>query len=227
MPRKDYIILFWFFTLAIIAGVGNSMLGNAGSIAAIIAGVIALASAIIIVSRWLYRRKQLKDLLEVYYLIPQYQYPATQFRGAPSAEERLCDLTMGIGCYRIMFITVPKTNFSVDNMRILFSGSDRNKPKDYGYDNPFVVEPLTDTLGRQQFRDWWGNIQPVSPEGKPITYCKGTPGTTGRRIETTGKWDGEIVLEYFIREAHMVEKRLKLFVSDERYSDQIPFLKIG
>lgn len=57
MSKNDFTILLWFMGLSVIAVVCTNLLGNAGSIAAIIAGSISLITAIILLGKLWWNRQ--------------------------------------------------------------------------------------------------------------------------------------------------------------------------
>lgn len=226
MAGIKYTTLHWIIGWGIVAIMANSTNTDAGDIAAIIAAVFVVVGTLFGIIRWLCNRHRFKNPFEFTYLIPQSEYPEVQFEGAPDAEKKCQGLTIGIGHYRIIFQIQPKMNFTIDTVRFRFSGSTSHKPKDCGYNDPFIVGFPKDSLGRVHVRNWWGDIQPISQEGDPIICRKGTLLSTGREIETTGEWEGELIAKFVIKEAHDIEKILKFKVTHIEENDQIPFLKI-
>jgi len=72
---------------------------NGGAIAAIIAASVSVITGIVLLIRWMSRKRLVKNPLEVTYLIPRNKYPAASFDGAPDEENTPKTLTVGIGRY--------------------------------------------------------------------------------------------------------------------------------
>jgi hypothetical protein len=56
------------------------------------------------------------------------------------------------------------------------------------------------------YLDWWGDIQPTSPN-YPRYIHRGDTLVIGNRIETTGNWHGKAYFEFPIRHERIIIKR--------------------
>lgn len=220
MFSKHFTVLHWVVLRGIIAIMSYSTMTEAGSVAAIIAAVCLVGGIIYSVCKWRKKRQKLQDLM-VHYLIPQSKYPNASFIGAPEQEEKPEQLIVGIGTYRLMHVITPKTDILIDPIILRFEGANKNIPKRYGTDNPFVVEILNDG----SYRDWWGDVQPP-PENWPRYLHYGDTLVIGNRIETVGQWSGKAYFEFRVRNEPVIIKKLGFTVSENPQDDQIPFLKI-
>lgn len=194
-----------------------------GAIAAILGAIILSLSTAIILYKWGRRKYVLKNPLDVQYLIPKREYPEASFNGAPREEIKPVSLTVGIGRYRLMHVITPRVDIIVDPIVLRFEGSDKNKPKRYGSDNPFIVNEIPGR-GGPQYLDWWGDIHPTY-QGWPRYLHLGDTLVIGNRIETTGPWQGKAYFEFPIRDVKVIVKKLTFTVKEDEQADQIPFLK--
>lgn len=169
-----------------------------------------------------YRQKRLlKNPFEVTYLIPRSEYPYAKFLGADAEQKYSTELTVGVGHYRIMYQMLPQTDVTIGDILLSFNGAEQNKPKDFGADNPFIVEEIITKRGTK-YRDWWGIVHSVIE--KPL-YKAHECRVMGFRIETYGVWQGETVLYFPLQEAAVIQKNFKLTITLNESENQIPFLK--
>jgi len=173
---------------------------------------------IVVASHKEQKRKQLLQDMDVFFLIPQRDYPLHHFEGAPEREIKTHKLTIGSGTYVLLLEIESNVDFQFDPINVLIEGSDVNKPKHIGKVNIFKVEELPDG----SFRNWWGHIQ-VPATSYPHYYYHGNTLIDQNRIETTGEWKGKLHIEIPLRGELIIHKWLDLAVSST--DDEIPFLK--
>jgi len=175
--------------------------------------------------KWVCHMRSFKNPVELVYLIPQRQYPAATFNGAPDNEIRPDKLTVGIGTYKVLHRLTPSVDILVDAMVLRFEGPDENKPKVHGPDNPYIVERIERPSG-PYYRDWWGDIQPVTTDYPRYVYL-GDTLAIGNRVETNGVWQGKSYFEVPIRGERKIVKKLDFWVTDKPGEDEIPFLRVA
>ena len=187
---------------------------------------IVVASFIVLIGglfwHWgqgLLKKAKLRQI-EVRFLIPRNKYPYKTIQGALPEEQIVRRLSVGIGTYRLLLIAKSKVDVSFDPVVLTFEGSDENKPKILGKDNPFIVEFLTDG----QYRDWWGNVNLPAQQYPRYLYHDQTL-IDGNRIETTGEWKGQLHVQMPVRDT-IIHKHLEFSVGIDNKSDNIPFMRI-
>lgn len=230
MARQDCIASLWLVVLILLSIfiVVVSQLGTLGAIIGITVGVLTVIGIGIATRGKISRWWLLRDPIRLTFLIPQCKYPEKQYIGALPWELRPTNLTMGIGRYYLLFIFETKITLATTNSPyIQFRGEEHNKPKmETDYSNPFNVETIHEPDGTLLHKDWWGNIRPRHPQ-EVGPYYAGSSGSLSRQIQTFGDWNGEILVEFYVKEKERpIEKSLKLKVSSKAEVDQIPFLKI-
>jgi hypothetical protein len=208
-------VLFWGAITIIMANLGTCW-------GLIISGITLLFVIFGIALPICQSRRRLRKIKNVgiCYLIPQKEYPNKTYNDAPTEEKKPSQLTIGMGTYQIMNILTPKIDMLIDYPVLSFEGDSKNRPENLGVDNPFVVDELDDG----SYKDWWGNIQPIS-EGWPRYLHNGYNLVISNRIKTKGEWSGSVCFEVLVRDGPIVVKKLDLRVSSDM--DEISFLRVN
>ena len=185
-------------------------------------GIMILGILIHLLRIWI-KKRQL-DGIQVRYLIPQQKYPEATFNGAPKTEIWANKLTVSIGTYKILHRLAPKVSMLVDAPAFYFEGSDENKPKVYGIDNPYKVKRI-ERIDGVYYRDWWGNVQQDVPN-YPKYYHHGNVYAMGNRVQTFGEWKGKCCIEIPVRDEKIITIKMDFSVTNNPDQDNIPFLKV-
>jgi hypothetical protein len=217
--------------LALIAAIGALSLTDAGSIAAIVAGALAVLALVYGVGRWLYRRFRTWRPLRVCFLIPQSHYKRIErFPGAPELEQEETDLAVGVGTYPVLLKVRPRMDVHVHRVRVEFREGDEDAhPIDLGEATPFFVEELGEVAGKRQVRDWWGSVH-TAPLGVPRDIAKGVPLVVGRRITTRRRWSGKLSVYVELRTldgaiSRMPRTDLGFHVVESEAGDRLRFMR--
>ncbi len=206
--------------LAISAIIGAISLTDWGSIWAIIAGVVALGLVIWQVVKAIEKNRNIQRIY-VCYLKPKDKYPDATFVGAPEQEQFPRKLTVTTDSIYTLFIQIhPLIDIIVDPVLVSFLGTDMNKPRIEGRDNPFIREKLEDGASR----DWWGDIHKPAG-GYPRPVYSGDCLMDTNKIHTFGQWKGEILVQIPIREIGKIKRTLGFTVSTSINDDEIPYLR--
>lgn len=171
---------------------------------------------------------EMRNPIKVTYLIPKEKYREISYPGAGSDEKTPNELVIGIGYYRVMHLIIPKREIDIGAIKLRFRGPNENKPISRGEDNPYWIEEISSRSGQpspSQYINWEGEVYPFPDLAElPLHLIKNVPLYIGNAIETTGAWEGEIILHFPIYKWRMIEKSLKFRVMDGG-SDDIPFLE--
>lgn len=166
-----------------------------------------------------------RDPLVVKYVIPQKDYREVLFEGAPPNQELRESLTVGLGSYRVLHLVEPKRSMMTAPIVLGFDGPSQHKPRSLGVDNPFIVDEVLGHRAQrevEQLKNWHGEVYPII-EGWPRQFAANEEWFFGNRVETTGVWDGTMVLTFRIHGVGLRRKSLNFRVSDK--ADDIPFLE--
>lgn len=213
-------ILFWGMITVVMANSGTDWgLIVSGITLAIVAGGAGWG-----IYKWIRHWRCFRNPIELTYLIPKNKYPATTFDGAPDNEIRPNKLVVGIGIYKILHRLTPKADVLIDALVLRFKGPEKNKPISYGPDNPYIVERIEKPSGAY-YRDWWGDIQPVSAGYPRYIHARDTLAI-GNRVETFGIWHGKAYFEVPIRNERVITVELDFKVTGKADEEQTPFLKV-
>jgi hypothetical protein len=214
--------------LAVLAGTGASTLTDWGSIAAIVAGAIAVLALAWGIGRWLLRAYLIRNAVKVVYLIPQSHYNGIErFPGAPLEEREETDIAVGMGSYNLIFKLKPRTAIHVADVRLVFQGDPHaTLPIEVGRESRFYV----DDAPSGERRDWWGSLH--TPRELPRDLMKDLQLAFGRQVRTSGEWSGSIVVHVEARTldgsaARLLELPLGFHVVENSKGDRLPFLRQG
>jgi len=185
-PRVALMIL----SLASLA-VSISM-ADADKIGSIVAGIIAAAGLLFVISKGVQEWITWRNPFGVTYLIPGAKYPKAEFPGNSKDEQYPTSMEVDIGEHQIMFRVTPKVDAQKDDITLQFIGD--GSPEIINPEsNPFIVH-IDEKSGKKL--DWWGIWH---ENGANSCFRKGEYHALGYKIKADMGYSGKARISFKVK----------------------------
>jgi hypothetical protein len=202
----------------------DSTLTTVSSWFGIVGGALIVIGAAYVVYQWW----RWRDPVRVTFLIPKAKYAEKRFEGAQETEQTPTSLTVGVGRYEVIIQVQEKLDLEILQARFILDEEGQGARPVIREAPPsrFLRETAADYLGRHQYLDWNGELRTSEDFDFPREVLRDDTGVLTRIVETSGPWEGDIVIPLALRGsrfARPAHPRLRFKVDPD--ADEVPFLQ--